>query len=156
MRPVAILGNGGHARVLGDALRLTGTEHALIEHDTKLTDAFASWDLALGMGSRRARREVIARHPNCKWATIIHDGAIVSASAHIGEGAQIMAGAIIQPGAKIGKHAIINTGAQVDHGCVIGDFAHICPGAVLCADVTVAEGSMVTPGTVIPRGFHWP
>jgi UDP-3-O-[3-hydroxymyristoyl] glucosamine N-acyltransferase len=119
-----------------------GYEH--IEHTS---------EIALGMGRRSVRRSVASQFLSAwKWATLIHPSAVVSPSATIEWGAQIMAGAIIQAGAKIGKHAIINTGAQVDHGCVIGDFAHICPGAILCADVTVLEGGMVDPGVAVTRG----
>ena len=157
-KPVLILGNGGHAAVLMEALegqhRYFWAAHNHVE--AQIHPGLSKSDLALGMGRRSVRKNVAAMYSAHSWATIIHPSAIVSKSAKIGEGAQIMAGAIIQAGATIGRHAIINTGAQVDHGCVVGDFAHICPGAVLCADVVVEEGAMVEPGQVISRGHTVP
>lgn len=154
MRPVLILGDGGHAAVLIEALEGQHRHFWAVRNhtDAQTHPGLSKSDLALGMGRRSARKEAAAMYADHSWAAIIHPSAIVSKSAEIGGGAQIMAGAIIQAGAKIGKHAIINTGAQVDHGCVIGDFAHICPGAVLCADVTVLEGGMVDPGVTVTRG----
>lgn len=156
-RPVAILGNGGHAMVIKEALELAGVEVAGCF--TLLGEGMVTKgpvDYTLGMGRRARRRvcvELTEKGPGLtEWVTVIHPSAIVSKSAEIGGGAQIMAGAIIQAGAKIGKHAIINTGAQVDHGCIVGDFAHICPGAILCADVTVEEGAMVESGFIARRG----
>lgn len=155
---VLLIGNGGHAAALREALTLSGVVVGHVEHHSDLREEMAcSWAwLALGMGRRSSRKLAYdeAGAEGIDWATIIHPSATVSPSAQIGEGAQIMAGAIVQANAIIGKHAIINTGAQVDHGCKIGDFAHICPGAVLCADVTVEEGAMVQPGAVVPRGHH--
>lgn len=151
---VLILGNGGHASVIKDALREAGRSWEAVDHHADAGRFGFDYWLTLGMGRRRVRRSVVESLPGRQWARVVHPRAIVSPSAQIGEGAQIMAGAIIQANAIIGKHAIINTGAQVDHGCRIGDFAHICPGAVLCADVTVEEGAMIGPGEIVRRGTH--
>jgi acyl-[acyl carrier protein]--UDP-N-acetylglucosamine O-acyltransferase len=150
---VAILGAGGHALVVKEALELMGREVAgMFSKEEPLP---GRCDLALGMGRRSLRRNAASeaeRAGPLTWVTVIHPSAIISKSAVIHDGAQIMAGAIIQAGAVIGRHAIINTGASVDHGCVVGDFAHVCPGAVLCGDVTVEEEAMVAPGLVVTRG----
>lgn len=159
-KPVAILGAGGHAMVVKEALELTGRQVIECwEHDEEMRRAVehmnvGSFEIALGMGRRSLRRACAEKFgPSWLWATVIHPSAIVSKSAIIEPGAQIMAGAIIQAGVVIGRHAIINTGAQVDHGCQIGEFAHVCPGAVLCADVVIGPGAMVDPGRVMSRGY---
>jgi acyl-[acyl carrier protein]--UDP-N-acetylglucosamine O-acyltransferase len=149
---VVVLGEGGHASVVIDALARCGRPWRSLPHHGDLREPGFGEILALGMGRRSDRKRAAGQFAPYCWATVVHPAAVVSPSASIGEGAQIMAGAIVQANAIIGKHAIINTGAQVDHGCRIGDFAHICPGAILCADVTVEEGAMVEPGQVVRRG----
>ncbi len=151
MKPIAILGTGGHAWVLKDALEAAGREAICYDHDEQHLIGPES-ELILGMGRRSARTRVAAEYISRAFITVVHPSAVVSRYATLEPGAQIMAGAIIQAGAKIGRHAIINTGAQVDHGCIIGDFAHICPGAILCADVEVGAGCMIEPGQVVLRG----
>lgn len=66
-----------------------------------------------------------------KLPVLIHNTAIVSNYATIGEGTCIMPGAIINSEAKIGENCIINTGAIIEHDCIIEDNCHISPRAVL-------------------------
>ena len=131
-----MIGNGGHARVIADAIG---------------PDLVGATIIAVGDNSKR--RQIALEHqgmrPPIVYDKVIHRSAVVAATAHIGEGTVIMAGAVIQAGARIGKHCIINTGSTVDHDCVIGDYAHIAPGAHLCGHVEVGEGALVGVGVGI-------
>jgi len=81
-----------------------------------------------------------------------HPSAVISESAVIEDGVQIMPQAVVHVDARIGKQCIINTGASVDHDCVLADGVEIAPGAVLCGEVVVGENTWVCAGaTVLPR-----
>jgi len=173
MTGVIVIGAGGHGRVVADALVAAGASvlgftdsngslHGqVVDGIAVLGDdsALARFDraavsLALGVGSvglpaaRERIGEALLRN-GWTLATVVHPSAIVSRSAVIEAGAQVMAGAIVQRDVRIGVGAIVNTGAQLDHGCVIGRFTHIAPGVVLSGDVTIGDGSHVGVGAVV-------
>jgi len=132
-----IIGDGGHAKVIKDF------------YPNWWVDLESTF-IAIGDNASRKREAERLFGP---FQIVVHDAAIVSKSAAIGDGTVIMAGAVVQAGARIGKHCIINTGATVDHDCVIGDYAHIAPGAHLCGHVEVGEGALVGAGVcVAPMG----
>lgn len=181
-KPVILLGGGGHARVLLEALLLSGrtvlgitdpdagkaagtimnipvigTDDAVLRfrpEDVELANGLGS----VGSTARRAALFVAFRNRGYRFATAIHPAAVVSPTAIVEEGAQIMAGAIIQTGARIGMNAIVNTRAAVDHDCVIGAHAHLAPGVTLSGTVTVGDevhigtGATVIQGIAIGRG----
>ncbi len=173
---IIIVGGGGHAKVVAEALRAAG-ERVLGFTDPRADapnllpgvanpprrlgdDAFlaaqntASTRLALGIGSVRpgaARADLFARLKDMgfRFATVVHPSAVVAADAILGEGCQIMAGAVIQPGCRIGDGAIVNTRASVDHDGTVGRFVHVAPGATLSGGVTLGDGCHVGTGAVV-------
>ena len=176
--PVIVIGGGGHAAVVVDALLLAGFEVAGL-CDPRLEpgalgpsqvavlggdDALDGWSpettlLANGLGSTRStegRRELFERLKNAgfRFATFIHPSAVVAKEVKLGEGAQVMAGAVVQPGTVLGRNTIVNTRASVDHHCVIGDHAHIAPGATLSGGVRIGEGSQIGTGASIVQGIR--
>lgn len=83
---------------------------------------------------------------------LIHPTAVVSVSARIGAGSQVLALANIASHTIMGEGCIVNHRASVDHECVIGDGAHIAPGATLCGNVNLGENAFVGAGAVVlPR-----
>ncbi|MDD9971834.1 MAG: acetyltransferase [Myxococcales bacterium] len=174
---VVILGAGGHARVLADALLDNGRSVlAFIDvappapRDPIMgIPVYASDDglsafsrdqveLANGIGSlepfgRRAEIYHEASARGFRFANVIHASAAVSKYAHIGEGAQVLAGAVVQPGSHLGKNTLVNTRASVDHDCHVGDSCHIACGAVLCGQVSLGDGCHVGPGATIIQGI---
>lgn len=171
---VILLGGGGHAAVIAEALRTMGvTVSGIVAPDppggvlaeTRHLGGDAvlqGWSgrqprLANGIGSTRpggARRGAFERFQRFEFLSVIHRGAIIAPSVHLAAGCQVMAGAVIQPGTRIGANALINTGACVDHDCVIGAHVHIAPRAVLSGGVTVDEGSHIGVGAVILQGVR--
>jgi sugar O-acyltransferase (sialic acid O-acetyltransferase NeuD family) len=175
----ALIGTGGHARVVVDVLQrmecdilfaLTAKSFEqgdtiggvpIVGHDSYLDDySPGDLDLALGVGAPRLgdiRHSVWEKFAvrGFRQVTLVHPSAVIAPDVVLGEGAQIMAGAVIQPGCDIGSGAIVNTGARIDHECTIGPFAHVAPGATLCGNVAVGEQSLVgaaatlTPGVTI-------
>lgn len=172
--PVLIIGAGGHARVLIEALAKSGAtmlgcvakeapalgslsipflgdDEALCRH------APSSVVLVNGIGSIARpdlRRDIFLRfkQKGYRFGAVAHPAAILPSEFVLGEGAQVMAGAILQPGCRIGDNVIVNTGSVVDHDCRIGAHVHIAPGAVLSGDVTVGEGAHVGTGARVIQG----
>jgi len=172
VKPIIVLGGGGHASVVIDTLRAMGRTVAgfvapqaadcdvpRLGGDEYLDGVDpAEMDLALAIGTIRPsplRRELFdaMKQRGFVFATLIHPSAVVAPSVSLGEGAQIMAGAVIQPGTVIGANTIINSRVVVDHDCRIGDHAHIATGAALSGAVHVGEESHVGTGAVIIQGI---
>jgi UDP-perosamine 4-acetyltransferase len=173
---VIVIGAGGHAKVLTDALRAADVPvRGFVDTDSRLhgTTVFGipvlgtddvvlkmdprSVQLANGIGTTgdpTRRRDVYESFTarGFRFLSITHPSAVVAPDVVLDAGVQVMAGAVIQPGCRIGANAIVNTGACVDHDCVVGAHAHIAPGAILCGEVKVGEAAHVGAGaTVIQR-----
>ncbi len=174
--PVLIIGAGGHARVLIEALAKSGTAMLgcvakeapacgsllipfLGDDEALYSHAPSSVVLVNGIGSIARpdlRRDIFLRfkQKGYRFGVVAHPAAILPSEVVLGEGAQVMAGVILQPGCRIGDNVIVNTGAVVDHDCRIGAHAHIAPGAVLSGDVTVGEGAHVGTGARVIQGVE--
>ena len=176
--PVIILGAGGHAKVLINALQLqsvellgiTDTDSSkegqllmgipMIGNDEEVMKFSAETvRLVNGLGSTYVsphRRQLFDRFRNrgYQFAHVVHPFAIPAEDLILSEGAQIMAGAVVQPGCRIGKNVIINTHSTVDHDCHIGDHAHISPGATLSGGVCVEANSHIGAGATVIQGIR--
>lgn len=156
-----LYGAGGHAKVIMDILRAEGKDiEALIDDNKDLKEVMGVKvvngrldkisPLIISIGNNKTRK-LIADRVKAEFGRAMHPSATISDSAVIEAGTVVMQGAIVQACAHIGKHCIINTGASVDHECVIEDFVHISPHATLCGNVHVGEGAWIGAGaTVIP------
>lgn len=83
---------------------------------------------------------------------IIHPSAVVSSSACLGSGSQVLALANISAGARLGEACIVNHRASVDHECQLGNGVHLAPGATLCGNVNVSDNVFIGAGAIIlPR-----
>ena len=176
LEPVIVIGSGGHAKVLIDLLRSSGNEILFcteadpslvgssvlgvpIAGPDEMIDDYSPGDVALvnGLGSvgipelrRRITERWLAR--GFKFATLVHPTAVVSSTAVVETGAQIMAGVIIQTAATIGPGTIVNTRASIDHDCVVGAHSHIAPGVTLSGQVSIGETCHVGTGAQIIQG----
>lgn len=175
-RPVVIVGAGGHAKVLLEALRAQGQViHGLCDAapeqagwkfpgETIIGDDRAVLDLpagniaiVIGVGGTRVeprRKELFTLYRDAGFdiMSVIHPSAVVASDAVIGAGTQIMAGAVIQPAVVIGENSVINTRACVDHDCRIGDHVFVAPGVTLCGGVAIGEGAHIGAGAVVLEG----
>lgn len=173
-----ILGAGGHAKVLIDALRLQSIEllgladadigkkgQLLLDvpvlggDEEVMKHPVETIRLVNGIGSVRVnplRRQLFEYFKNkgYRFVSIVHPAAIIAGDVVLSEGAQIMAGAIVQAGCHIGINAVINTGAVVDHDCSIGDHAHISPGVTLSGGVQVGENAHIGTGATVIQGIE--
>jgi sugar O-acyltransferase (sialic acid O-acetyltransferase NeuD family) len=174
--PVIVLGAGGHAKVLIEALLKNGAVIAgivdpnpvflgteilgvpVIGGDEVIT-GYPPTDVLLvnGIGSisrPEVRKSVFERFVSqgYRFATVVHSSAVVASDVMLGEGAQVMAGAVIQPGTRIGCNAIVNTRASVDHDCQVEDHGHLAPGVTLSGNVAVGAGTHVGTGATVIQG----
>ena len=176
-KPVIVLGAGGHAKVIVEALRrssitIIGLTDILPEKkgaslsgapvigDDSAVLGYSPEDvlLANGIGSiglPEERRRIFEgfKEKGYMFASVLHPSAVVSSDVLVSEGAQVMAGAVIQPGCVIGRNAIINTSASIDHDAVIGDHVHIAPGATISGAVRVGSGTHIGAGATVIQGI---
>jgi sugar O-acyltransferase (sialic acid O-acetyltransferase NeuD family) len=172
-KPIIVLGAGGHASVLVDALQQLGIEMIgltdpnptlwgqefmgveIIGNDDKLLTIHPDRILLVnGLGSvssTRARRNLFEtwHGKGYSFASVVHPKAIVASSADLAEGVQVLAGAIVNPNVRVGENTIINTGAIVEHDCIIGNHVHIAPGVRLAGQVRVSDGAHLGIGSTI-------
>ncbi|HOI43907.1 MAG TPA: hypothetical protein PK523_13265, partial [Elusimicrobiales bacterium] len=153
MKKVVLLGAGGHAKCVIDAIR-AGREYepacaldpSVVEGGTVLGVKIVGPDSALprlargglslafvALGStgdpkKRAALWKLAEDLGLDFPNIIHPSAMVSPNATLGRGIYVGAGAIVNAGAVIEDGCIINSGAIVEHDCRLGLFVHIAPG----------------------------
>lgn len=177
---LVLLGAGGHAKVLIDALEQSGAAIVgIADADSArwgkqllgrnieggdewvLKQPAASIHLVNAVGSvdrdSLERRQALFerfRRRGYRFAQVVHPAAVVSTRAVLGEGVQVLAGAIVQIDARIGANSLINTRAAVDHDCDVGMHVHIAPGAVLSGAVTVGDGVHIGTGAVVKQGVR--
>lgn len=173
MSEVWIIGNGGHAKVIIDAIRgqyvykvagvfsddpssppvVPGLAHiGPVNAEVANQKGIMAAILAVGANTTRQHLADLLGD-QIEWVNAVHPSAIVAATASIGRGVLLAAGSIVQPDASIGDHAIVNTCATVDHDSVIGACAHIAPGVNLAGNVTVGEGTLIGVGSSVIPGI---
>lgn len=164
MNTLAILGAGGHGRVVADVAEASGQWQNIVFFDDCWPDRthngpwqivgdiaslenrapeFGGVIVAIGGNRIRLKYSQTLDAAGAHLATIIHPRATLSRHATIGQGSVICAGAVINIGASVGRACIINTGATIDHDCTLADGVHISPGANLAGSVTVGLCSWI-------------
>lgn len=173
-KPLIILGNGGHAGVLTETLLSQGEKIIGFTSPTQEVNDFGltylgqdeviynynemEIELVLGIGmvNPGSIRESIftkLKQKGYLFKSVIHSTAIISPSAKLGEGIQIMAGSVIQTRTSIADNTIVNTGALIDHDCQIGAHIHIAPGVNISGAVQIQNGTHIGTGTTIIQGI---
>jgi sugar O-acyltransferase (sialic acid O-acetyltransferase NeuD family) len=173
LKPLWIIGSGGHAKVVIETVRASGTfrlagilDDRADRRGERVLDVpirgvpspevvgRLGVELAvIAIGRNRARAEMAERLDGLvAWATVVHPSACVARTARLGAGAVVFAGAIVQPDAAIGRHTILNTASSTDHDCIVADFAHLAPGVRLAGEVRVERGAFLGVGScVLPQ-----
>ena len=171
--PLVIIGGSGHAKVVADILRevrefrlvgyvaqsagpplleeipCLGTDDCLRRlRNEGVRHAF----VAVGHNASRLRLSRLLAAMDFEMPSAISAGAIVSATARIGQGVALMPGAVIAACATICDFAIVNTRASIDHDSVVGIGAHVAPGVSACGNVTIGELAFVGAGAVLVPG----
>ena len=171
-KKIAILGAGGHGKVVGDIAFLNGFSHIDFFDDNyldiknypfkvigeldqfkKIYNKYSFWFISIGDNS--IRKKIFLRFHKLKknLTNLIHPGSIISQFSKIDKGVCIMANVVINAGTKIKTGAIINSSASIDHDCSIGEFAHIAPNVTLCGDVFIGNHTLVGAGSTVHPGI---
>lgn len=177
-KPIFILGAGGHAKVLLEALQKNAEIKiaGLLEIDKKLIGKLIfdipiydqnkkleefypeSIILVNGIGStalpdmRRKKFEIFKKQ-GYDFATVLHPTCYHSQDVVIGEGVQLLARSTVLTGTKIGCNTIVNTSASIDHDCDIGNHVHIAPGVLLSGGVKIGDGCHIGTGAKVIQGI---
>jgi sugar O-acyltransferase (sialic acid O-acetyltransferase NeuD family) len=173
---VLLIGAGGHAQVVADALRSrAGSPDAAeivgyLDDDVSLQGRQLIGGVVLGTlrqrhqidhdavivaigdnGTRQRIFEALTADTET-FAVALHQSAIVAPGVVIAPGAMLSAGAILNPHVQVGPNVIVNTGAIIDHHCEIGAHSHIATGVRLGGSVSVGESTLVGIGAVVLPG----
>lgn len=176
-KKIIIIGAGGHAKVLLNALGSKKSEViGFTDSETKnhgksivgvkvlgnddVLKQYCPDDVVLvnGVGYVKRgcdeRKKVYERLKNSgyEFLTVVHETAVLSLGVELSEGVQVMAGVVLQPDVKVGPNVIINTGACLDHDCHIDAHTHIAPGVVLSGGVKVGSGTLIGTGSNVKQG----
>lgn len=169
MKTIALIGAGGHCKVLIDLINEIDEYEIIGIYDDYKQGTVSNipiigsicqinWSIAvhfiIAIGNDQIRRTIAQEHKDLNWATLIHPKSIVSKTACIGQGTVVCAGAIVQTDVIIGQHGIINTNCNIDHETLIGDFCSICPSATICGRVTIGDQTMVGANATIIQNIH--
>lgn len=174
MNNVVIVGQGGHSKVVGEAITFQGNNKIIgylddnyeelefkdglyfgpIRTAKELLLVESTIKFVVAIGNNKVRKIIVEKMglKETQYLTVIHPKAIISAYATIGAGSVILANAVVNTDATVGAHTIVNTSSIVEHDNIIEDFVHISPNATLTGTVHVEEGVHVGAGaTIIPN-----
>ena len=170
MNSIIIVGAGGHARVVIDAVRLNKLDiHGIIDinysekseriNGYPLVGGFdyldhinpKNYDIVIAIGDNDKRDKYFSKVVKLGFnlPNIAHPTSILSKYVTIGKGVFINSGVIINSMARIGDNTIINTGAIIEHEVIIGKNCHICPGVKLTGRVHIGRNTFIGIGTSV-------
>jgi sugar O-acyltransferase (sialic acid O-acetyltransferase NeuD family) len=178
VKPIVIIGAGGHGREVADIIRhqaqhgnaapLLGFIDDRAELHGQVLDGAPvlgdwSWfddvqrdDVAVicALGTPATFRRVVqrVRELGFFFARAISPLAYISPTASLGQGVMVFPHAFISTGAWIDDHCIINTGTTVSHDSKIGSYCNVNPGVHLAGNVTIGEGCYIGMGTNVIQG----
>lgn len=178
MKPLIIIGNGGHARACMDVIislenykieglilsdqdfDKTKSAYPVLGKDQDLKKLLnSSKNVFIGVGQiknfqPRLRLYKLIKDRGAKLPTIISPIAFCSQSALIGEGSILMHNALVNANTKVGVNCIINTKALLEHDVDIGSHCHISTGAIINGGVKIGEKSFIGSGVVMKEGIE--
>jgi sugar O-acyltransferase (sialic acid O-acetyltransferase NeuD family) len=175
---LVILGAGGDAQVVAEAIRRSAEDGAPVEligflDDTLKNQQVAGLPVFGGLDDwpslpadvafipaiqkvkdmpRRAARLESLGIPAERWARVIHPSAVIARDAHIGHGVYIAACATVQPGCRIGNFATLRASAALGHDAAVEDHGYVGPNATLCGRTVVQYGAHLGPNAVVLDG----
>lgn len=171
---IAVIGQGGHSKVVQDIIlsyednEIVGyfddkyrveyfNDHIItgpVLSAKKMIQFFYDMKFFIAIGNNKVRKQIVQQLglPTHYFVTLRHKSAIISPSATIGFGTVIMANAVINADTQIGDHVIINTNSVIEHDNEVGHFVHVSPNVTLTGGVQIEEGTHVgAAATIIPN-----
>lgn len=175
--PIIIIGAGGHARVVADALLLAGErvigfadsdpeKHGRrifgvpVLGDDGILARYSAESVLLangiggtGTGNVRVVVQQELQSRGWRFASVRHPRAIVSPFATLAAGTQLFAASVVQAGAELGEGCVVNTAGVVEHDVRLGAWTHVAPRALVCGDVMIGRRCHVGAGAVVRQGL---
>ena len=172
-KKLAIIGAGGHGKVVGEIallnqydtinffddkiseiknfpFRIVGNIELLKKNLKNYDDFF----VAIGDNVSRCDKISWLKKEKKNLVNLIHPKSTVSKFSSIEAGSCVMANAAINAGTLIKEGVIINTSASIDHDCQIEDYAHISPTCSLSGNVKVGKFTHLGTGTSVHPGIN--
>ena len=170
---IAIIGAGGHGKVVGEIALLN--EYKLInffddraknikEFPFSIIDTldylkghlddYDAFFVAIGDNQIRSEKIEWLRKNKKNIVSLVHPRSTISKFSSIEIGTCVMANAVINAGSIIKEGAIINTSASVDHDCLIEDFAHVSPNCSISGSVRIGKFTHLGTGTSVYPGIN--
>ncbi len=172
-KKIAIIGAGGHGKVVGEIALLNQYEtidffddrvseiknfpFTIIDTLDFLKEHLEDYDaffVAIGDNQTRVDKIEWLKKYKMNIVSLIHPKSTISKFSSLGIGTCVMANVAVNPGTLIKEGVIINTSTSVDHDCVIEDFAHISPNCSLSGSVRIGKFTHLGTGTSVHPGIH--
>lgn len=175
MRPLILVGGGGHCKSVIDAAESAGFTikgildipenvgksilgYQIIGTDDDIPGFVNDCDFVVTVGfikdtSLRIRLHEKIEKAGGRLAIVIASTAHVSRYSEIASGTVVLHQAAINASTKIGKGCIINTSANIEHDAVIGDYCHISTGAMVNGDCKVGHCTFLGSQSVMVNGI---
>jgi sugar O-acyltransferase (sialic acid O-acetyltransferase NeuD family) len=170
---IAIIGAGGHGKVVGEIALLNHYENIFF-FDDKI-DEIKSFpftisgnldylknnlkeydDFFVAIGDNYIRRDKMEwlKKEKVNFATLMHPKSTISKFSSLGIGTCVMANSVVNAGTLIKDGVIINTSSSIDHDCLIDEYAHISPNCSLSGNIRIGKFSHLGTGTSVHPGIH--
>lgn len=175
MKPLILIGGGGHCKSVIEATESIGREimgildlpeyigsnclgYKIIGNDDDIPKYVDDCEFIITLGfiknsMPRIRLHRLVEKSGGKFATIIASTAHVSKHAEIGDGSVILHHATVNAGAKIGHGCIINTAANIEHDVTVGNYCHVSTGAMINGDCQIGKSCFIGSGVVVVNGI---
>lgn len=174
VRPVVIVGAGGHGREVLDLiesdpawsflgfvddgspdLELLERRGAPLLGSVALLEEQLEAQYLIGVGNGAIRRSIDEQAT--AWgraaASISHPSAHWGADSRSGPGHIVCANASITTNVRMGRHVHVNVNATIAHDCRIADYVTLNPGSNISGNVTLGEAATVGTGAAVIQGI---
>lgn len=159
---IIIIGSGGHAGVVIDAVQKLGEFKIVrlldvkpycgsMKHGYQVDEYEEKWShffAFIAIGDNKVREELSKRELN--YISVIHPTA--EASKQNCHGSYFGANSIVGPNSKVGNFSIINTGVILEHDSVVGDYSHLAPGVVTGGRVKIGSRTFIGLNSTVKDG----
>jgi sugar O-acyltransferase (sialic acid O-acetyltransferase NeuD family) len=170
-KKLAIIGAGGHGKVVGEIALLNQYDTidffddrineiknfpfniiGNLEFLKKSLKNYDNFFVAIGDNVVRCDKISWLKNEKKNIVSLIHPKSTVSQFSSIEAGSCVMANAVVNAGTNIKAGVIINTSSSIDHDCSIEDYSHISPNCSLSGNVRVGKFTHLGTGTSVhPR-----
>jgi len=178
MKPILLIGGGGHCRSCIDVIEAEGTYqiqgivqpvsdgkepvlgYPVLGCDDDLPYLLERITCALVTVGQikspaiRIKLYGTLKNNDASLPVIVSPNAYKSGHASVAEGTILMHGSVVNARARIGANCIINSQALIEHDAEIGPHCHISTGARVNGGAKIGSGSFVGSGAVLKEGIN--